>query len=1299
MSVDTSGPKGYEYQYCITVLIALLKLEKGNELYVEKVGSEDATLITEEGVLEVQMKREQSAFDMSKFIEWTCHFQERKSDNNLLYRLQNDEKNSALFITKSRCSDEISPFIKIYPELSSRINSRIKSSWKESFTKTLESFKKFSSGTEMAKARNLFCQNQGEFFKKQNLTDISSVVEKISIWEKISDQEVDTKVGDLLNRKYHIPLSQTKKVYGLLIDEVKRGRDERNDILPYFKTIISQNQSEAPQIDENYLSRKEEETLLKEVTDKNVLLLTGLSHCGKSQIAKKIAFSFFEKGYTYKSFKSIDEARVFLNQNPLDAKIAIIDDPYGHIERKDNCYEITEELRNLVSNIKGDNKLIVTSRKEILLDSFEEEDVEECSLQNYDWNDLTVTNQTELLELFQQLPDRYKYDASVNTVIETGIINSTKNDILQIGELSYLLNSREELNDKNFNELKRIARSKVKSIAAAIKDKSNDETSMVLAALAMCGDTIVPIPLTELAFVLSKEEVENQVKSEEYSSFSVSNFGREKTKIKFPTRSKEYTLDGSIQTIIDYLEERRFIRYYDDASIVFTHPNYFETGRVLFFSTAKNKQIELLRIYKKSLLSFLPDTAFHATQQIPIFYKEIKERHRQTVIDLSSSLLLSLFPRVEDFNLIFLIKKLDELLKGDTDKENIDRLVYKTTEGSIHVRNVYWHEKQIPFISYGGSFLDNLFFEIDKEILVETEASLKGGNLVSAYAAWNYIKDREENKAESIDFDILKTLLQYNEAFLRKEVVIFSLSKTPIADKAIIETIFNDNHPDVIFTAIRKCFDYWNIYTEDEQVFLLDLILKAVRQKSVAVRAFKFITTFGKDYTAESIRNWSSLLDEEKKELWRIWSLIFPIILENHFLSQRFDAYRFSATMRDALEFVQKDAYLKLSNAWFDRIHLQLKEGKLLKEHELVMMDYILEVSKKDSEIRKEIFEKVLGYPETGFLIVNLLRVTLYWDNLSQYEKEFVFNLTMSDREDVRWIKAVILCATKPPEELVFKITGDGKLFEKSPDEVITIFPKELLKDCLRVYTGHPQPLWWYAVHHRNREFWKGIISHIITTENKEYLEICLEEFLGMGVNSFSERESDYITGTWRAACENSKDLTFLTKELIYYVSCSTINITCTKIIFDILLESARKFDREDEVISTIVENIELLQQTGHREDIYEIFDNSVFNEIYEALSPDFALYFTLEHADVNQEDTITFLTNLLEMMKKEKARVRFFYTFLIINNKINELKLSENLATEFRSLPDSIGAVGKLEKERIGKLKNYELENWLGVA
>ena len=61
MSVEISGPKGYDYQYLISLLVALEYLDKDDvEKYIEKKNEEDAQVIfNEDGrkhTIDIQVK-------------------------------------------------------------------------------------------------------------------------------------------------------------------------------------------------------------------------------------------------------------------------------------------------------------------------------------------------------------------------------------------------------------------------------------------------------------------------------------------------------------------------------------------------------------------------------------------------------------------------------------------------------------------------------------------------------------------------------------------------------------------------------------------------------------------------------------------------------------------------------------------------------------------------------------------------------------------------------------------------------------------------------------------------------------------------------------------------------------------------------------------------------------------------------------------------------------------------------------------------------------------------------------------
>lgn len=116
MSVEISGPKGYDYQYLITLLIALEYIDKEDiEVYVEKENEEDSQVtFTEEGrtyTIDIQVKRRSDEVGVINFADWICHFQSNDSDLNLLKKVERDKNRFVLILSNSRCSDDVSLFI------------------------------------------------------------------------------------------------------------------------------------------------------------------------------------------------------------------------------------------------------------------------------------------------------------------------------------------------------------------------------------------------------------------------------------------------------------------------------------------------------------------------------------------------------------------------------------------------------------------------------------------------------------------------------------------------------------------------------------------------------------------------------------------------------------------------------------------------------------------------------------------------------------------------------------------------------------------------------------------------------------------------------------------------------------------------------------------------------------------------------------------------------------------------------------------------------------------------------------
>ena len=1295
MSVHNTE-RGYDYQYKATILVTLQEYQQYNEVFVEKPGSEDATLIEsassseDKRTIEIQMKSESSIFNMEKLVEWLCHFQEHSVNNNLLSRLtkgidDNDKNNLVIFITKSRCSDDVSLLSCSFPKLGITIAliKKINSQWKKDFVKAIVKTANSQKG-RYKEDRKEFCIKQSEEFGEYNLPEIREILNKVLIWEKMGESTINEKVYNILHRKFHIPTSKTEEIYQKLLKIVtEKGRDGQKDIIPFFTEILKREKSGAPKIEKDYSERTVESELIDTLNKKGVLLLSGLSNCGKSQTSKSIAYHFYNKGYDYKICSDIKQAGEFLNSNYSDEKILIIEDPFGHADLDTDFLNINSKLKSLIGNKNADDKIIVTSRKEILLEGFDKDEIRQCKIKNFEWIDLTITKPQTLLSMYRGLQDVVKISPETNSVIRKGIKNSSPNHLLQIGELVHLLNVSERLKDKNYKELTQIARHTAHDIALSIKEKDIKQT---LAVLSMCGDTVTPINLSELAYVISKKEDNNSKISKK--SFGGSFFGEEK-KHTLPRKNKKYTLDKKMKKAISRLEEKRFIYYSDDDSeVYFLHPNYFEAGRYLFYAKAKQQQEELLRMYQRALFSLSPDTAFHAAEQIKLLYDGVADKFKQKIIKLSFAGLNSIFPNVEDLSLIFLINEIDNLTP-----EDVEKLVSKNSLGSTDKHHIYWDEDKIPFIVTRSSFSSDFFYEIDDNIVISTENSLKKGKIVSLYEAWNYIKFKQRKSRYFEDVNVVESILKYNESFIRLEIVELVLSQNPIFSKDIIEVIFKDKHPDVVNQAIRICFDKWEKYNSEERKYLSKLIILAVRRREIAIRIFHFITTFGKNYASGDIKNWDKLTKVDKKELWNLWSVLFPIVISNNEFKRMLHSSRFSVTMEDAIEFVDKEKYLNVLEIWYKRIDSSIRRGHILSDSELCIAEMLAKFSIDTPHFRINLFKKLLNYPYTGFLVFNLSYFLSNWSKLTTQEKEIIFNLIESNRKDVRWINAVCLTEENPPQEVVKRITGQDDIFEVSTEEFFNILPEQLIKDSLSIFCGFPSSLSNYTSRGRNKRFWEKKIYYVLNKFKEPYFDIALYNFLEEMV--YNGNDIEKCRKVWRHLCILHSDKSILATELIYHISSCVINIASTQVLWSVLFETYRKEKKAFDLCKIIASNIEFLQSgVNSNQDLIEMIEGKIWNKIYPLILPDITTLTSLKaiknsSMDEFSESRISGVINFI----REKP-IRFKITMLLIE----ELNLPSKLFEQIKNVPNQIKETGGKRKAEMRKKKEYKLENWIGV-
>jgi hypothetical protein len=261
--------------------------------------------------------------------------------------------------------------------------------------------------------------------------------------------------------------------------------------------------------------------------------------------------------------------------------------------------------------------------------------------------------------------------------------------------------------------------------------------------------------------------------------------------------------------------------------------------------------------------------------------------------------------------------------------------------------------------------------------------------------------------------------------------------------------------------------------------------------------------------------------------------------------------------------------------------------------------------------------------------------------------------------------------------------------------DFVNEIPESLLHDCLNVFCGTPQPLWWLALHHNNCDFWFNVMREIIVNENNSSFKICLENFLSDGVNGSTEKWGDWKK-LWETICSNSQNKNYLFQRLLFSTSRCSCNTTTTKKLWTILIENYKSSNELNVIKDLIIENIEILQQTGHKEDIFKFFDKDFFNELFYEIFPDNKVYQVLRSIKDNEDLGEIGLLHIERHIKQCNTRV--FITFDYAKKVLNTNNQFHQEIISILEIQDKERYKKGSENKKKLDIFNYKLDNWIGI-
>lgn len=1323
MSIEIFGPQGYEYQYLIS-LLALVENIDNEEMsfFIEKPNEEDAQLkVVENGeitIVDIQVKSED--ISLERLSNWIFHFESQNYERCLFSKLYEEMNRYAIFVTKGRASDNVNFLVNegFNPNsIQYRINTDFIRDFKQ---KSLECQ---NTNSDLSRNRST---RVDELINSTNNNEIKSVIRKIKLMDNMSEDFVVHKIRSIIQEKYNISPGQQINVIIELLDCIRKnigsGKSIKNEVLQIIEKYAV---SYVLIRDEHYCERELREACINELESKNILLLTGNPYCGKSYFAKDIAQHYQDSGYTIsitnELFGDIG-AFAFLRQNDIDDRVLILEDPLGQVIKSDNSIEIIKKMKELANIVTGNRKVIITSRADILLESFTSDSIDKCDLQGNKWHDLTLKNTAEI----EMLWTSYFSDQPSSQEILSNYINwltdNERDSSIQLGHITNIYNSVESINDlENINagDIVKLARIDSEEIKEMILSRSA-LSKKVFFSLGMCCNTFRSISLQDFAFVMSD--------SEDQPSINKVDSGYRSTSFKkveypsFPTYSINNELSREIKAELKYFRKRGFIKLDSLNQLSFIHPIHHYASYLILKEDFADpfESDEIKECLNKALGVLSKEVNINVLCQLEqLCHEECNEDLKKMMLNS----LKSLFPAVKDRVIKFFDTRLTILTQEeqsiffDSVKQTID----------THSGDILW-EDGIPWFNpsseRGFNFDSFLSDEID---LNKIEDDLKNKVRLKPQDVWNYIYHIDGSK---LSIDVIDWILTYEESFIRECAIdkLFRYHAFVISD--ISKYLIEEEHPDVIYCLFRGAVESWGKYDVAKQKLISEYFKESMNRVSVILKSRKFLENFDGMDSYDSLC-WSSYDELTKKSLWNVWHEVFI----EYFL--KFDAkfinmdevHMVNVTTASLKYVTSNDKIVQLADTWLNWL-IKYSENHIAHDYGMSVGDYLFDGTSNNSDSRLPVIEKMLDTKNTNLITYFLKSIIDHWVCLDSAEKELVYKLIRSTRADLKWIKAVCLTRHSVPDEIHTIILG-SELNELDLSTKVEILKShDLLEECINVFIGYPQPLWWNGYHHGNKAFWDLVlIKVLIGNEIDNCFMLALREFIDILYNHNTARIANVYEIYESLLCDSTK------RKLVFdqLLKESATNVQTNKQAWDMLFDKVDE-DEINDMYSKISNYIELIEDKQLRNNIFELFEEkTIFDGVIKYLDCESMILNFCEVINIQYRNIEGMIKrNEVASVESESERLKRVANSQLIENK----RMLEQLRDQFnkvisgmysnniirltvislivKSIAELIGAESDHIQQLIDKNKEkvmdqrqikrkdfddqYQLLNWFGV-
>lgn len=1188
--------------------------------------------------IELQVKKKASEIAYDEFATWLAHFQKSKSDCFILDRIQQSDTNYLVFVTNNRCTDNVSKFVGKENEIK---ENKICFSAEMLKDLKLRMLKGIDNKNELGRKR----KEHIEQYFNQKKNELNKVLGRVYIIER--KDQIEREIYIILKEQYQIPKMICRDVMNQMLDVVRQGRDSGEDITALIREILKNKRfSRVLPEDKSFYKRDSIDILKSELLQKNLLLLTGVPFSGKTYIAKTIAQELQDNGYYVKLTDNIiedQEAYYFLMSPENDSRLLLIEDPFGHIGKSENYIQIRDKIEGLIRDrLSINRKVIITSRLDILLDVFQKKQIEECKIQGNGWINTSISSKEEAEKIWLRFYGESDESLQVFERLKRSFDHHDETVFLEIGEMRHLLLSVQNINvltHMSTDEI--IKQARISSEEVCRKIKSYGETYKDIFILLGCFcNTVRSVSVKDLAYILCSNEESVSIRQKMEEEVTVSIGDRQKNSHihqEFPVYAQMPKLDEDIISILRVLCEKGYI-YKERITneIYFLHPIYTYASKLLLQEEIEDDwDIEkYIKYMRRAIGSLSSNAAFCSLCQLGQEFDR-----EQMIIDCIVEGSRSIFPAIRDVSILYLDQNFDNL------NEQVQKDFMKNIRnGRTADKYMQWNGNECWYQMDGKHYFD--FFNMDdfwgKDInftLEEIEERVRKKENFSKKEIYDILSS---SLADNLSREFLEYTLLSDEAVIRSRAI-FYLFKNYAAklDFEKTEYLQRFENYNVVYGMLKGMFSSVNDFSEENVKKLIIYFQKQFERKSVSMYVEDLFDKFGDEYDSKAI-DWGKYAEAERLRIWKIWAALFSkwlVCFPAKFMGM--NEPHMSLNIDRSLKYLnnQKEV-VDVANAWIQWIHNYSKYHSV-NDYGMSVLDYLITGTKNSACLRKGMIKKELKVNSTSLVTAHISHIVDLWDMLTDEERKDICEYLKNEmRGDMKWIQAVALTRKNVTKDIQIAITGNVFL-DKEPKKIIdTLNEKNILTECLHIFCGFPQPLWFNGYHHSGKySLWDGVMMEVLKKDIvDENYNISLREMIDELYNNNDHR---FVNGydVYKEMLSDEEKRKQIFERLAYT---SVTQNQDNKKMWDELLQACSEEEKKQYflIISNFIEMVEY-ENMGYNGLLCEYELKDIVHYILPCFSSDQSIY-KLSDA------MLLMYRNIQEMEVDESKKVKQLYETMV---------------------------------------------------